>query len=179
MPYTPDESLEALKHFYRAHGERLWGPMGFYDAFNLTEDWFATSYLAIDQGPILCMIENHRSRLLWDLFMQTPELEPALDAIGFEPDSTSVGIDNHSQLSDSFEFFPNPTVDKLIVQNTSGYRLMFSVTDVSGVPIGDTFTILAGGQDRISLSGLAPGIYVLIAHSSDGGLSAGKICKLP
>lgn len=88
MPYTYAESMEALKHFYRDHGQRLWGPMGFYDAFNLTEDWFASSYLAIDQGPIITMIENYRTQLLWDNFMANPEIQQALDVIGFAPDSS-------------------------------------------------------------------------------------------
>src|SRR5690606_11495150 len=79
MPYTPSESMATLKHFYREFGDRLWGPYGFYDAFNLNVDWFADSYLAIDQGPIVVMIENHRSALLWDLFMSAPEIQTAID----------------------------------------------------------------------------------------------------
>ncbi|MCB0638669.1 MAG: hypothetical protein KDC54_18690, partial [Lewinella sp.] len=90
MPYAPHESIAAMKHFYREHGEQLWGPMGFYDAFNLTENWFATSYLAIDQGPIICMIENYRSGLLWNLFMSNPEIDVALDAAGFMEDPTII-----------------------------------------------------------------------------------------
>lgn len=83
MPYTPDESMEALKHFYYTLGDKLLGEYGFYDAFNPTEGWWASSYLAIDQGPIVVMIENHRSGLLWDLFMSAPEIKSALDNLGF------------------------------------------------------------------------------------------------
>ncbi|MBO6523675.1 MAG: Ig-like domain-containing protein [Balneolaceae bacterium] len=83
MPYTPDESMEALHHFYYALGDKLWGEYGFYDAFNPTESWWASSTLAIDQGPIIIMIENHRTGLLWDLFMQAPEVQIALDNLGF------------------------------------------------------------------------------------------------
>ena len=90
MPYTPGKSMDALKHFYRDLGADLWGIYGFRDAFNLSENWFAPSYLAIDQGPIINMIENHRTGLLWDHFMQNPEIAPMLDALGFEPDSTVV-----------------------------------------------------------------------------------------
>ena len=78
--------MAALRHFYRNIGEKLWGDFGFRDAFNLDQNWYAKSYLAIDEGPIVAMIENHRSGLLWELFMQTPEIAPALDAIGFVPD---------------------------------------------------------------------------------------------
>jgi hypothetical protein len=61
FPYTPEESMKALKFFYYSMGDRLWGEYGFYDAFNLTEQWTASSYLAIDQGPVIVMIENYRT----------------------------------------------------------------------------------------------------------------------
>ena len=66
MPYTPTESIEALKNFYRTYGSNVWGEYGFKDAFNPRQNWFASSYLAIDQGPIIVMIENYRSGLLWE-----------------------------------------------------------------------------------------------------------------
>ena len=84
MPYTPEESMTALKHFYYLLGDRLWGEYGFYDAFNLTENWTASSYLAIDQGPIILMIENHRTALLWDLFMSNEEITAGLEKLKFE-----------------------------------------------------------------------------------------------
>lgn len=83
FPYTPEASMEALNHFYYQLGDRLWGEYGFFDAFNLTENWTATSYLAIDQGPIILMIENHRSGLLWNTFMKDTEIKAGLDRLGF------------------------------------------------------------------------------------------------
>ncbi|MBX2896086.1 MAG: Ig-like domain-containing protein [Cyclobacteriaceae bacterium] len=83
FPYTPTESMEALKFFYYTLGDKLWGPYGFYDAFNITEDWYANSFLAIDQGPIIIMIENHRTGLLWNLFMSAPEVQAGLTKLGF------------------------------------------------------------------------------------------------
>jgi hypothetical protein len=94
MPYTPQESIGALKHFYREYGVDLWGEYGFYDAFNLKQDWFADSYLAIDQGPIIDMIENYRSGLLWSHFMSNPEISPALTAAGFVEDPVSTKDEN-------------------------------------------------------------------------------------
>ena len=70
MPYTPHESMATLKYFYHRLGPRIWGEFGFRDAFNMTRNWFATSYLAIDQGPIVCMIENARTGLCWRMFMK-------------------------------------------------------------------------------------------------------------
>ena len=83
LPYTPEESMEAIRYFYYILGDKLWGEYGFYDAFNITEQWWADSYIAIDQGPIICMIENYRSGLLWDLFMSCPEVQSGLDKLGF------------------------------------------------------------------------------------------------
>ncbi len=83
IPYTPDESMDAIRHFYYLLGDKLWGEYGFYDAFNPTESWYANSYLAIDQGPIICMIENHRTGFLWDLFMSAPEVQAGLTKLGF------------------------------------------------------------------------------------------------
>lgn len=83
MPYTPEESLQALEFFYYKLGDKLWGEQGFKDAFSLSEPWFADSYLAIDQGPIIIGIENYRSGLLWKYFMQTPEIKSALQKLKF------------------------------------------------------------------------------------------------
>jgi hypothetical protein len=75
--------MKALKFFYYTLGDKLWGQYGFYDAFNITEAWTASSYLAIDQGPIIIMIENYRTGLLWDLFMSAPEVDAAMIKLGF------------------------------------------------------------------------------------------------
>ena len=83
IPYTPTQSLNALKTDYYFLGDRLWGDYGFYDAFDVKEGWWATSTLAIDQGPIICMIENYRTGLLWKLFMSAPEIQNGLTKLGF------------------------------------------------------------------------------------------------
>ncbi|MEN9685877.1 MAG: hypothetical protein RLZZ28_1663 [Bacteroidota bacterium] len=83
FPYTPELSMKALKHFYFDQGAKLWGNYGFIDAFNETRNWYANSYLAIDQGPIIVMIENYRTGLLWNLFMRNPEIKKGLKKLGF------------------------------------------------------------------------------------------------
>lgn len=83
FPYTPDESMQALKFFYYVLGDKIWGDYGFNDAFNLNTLWFADSYLAIDQGPIICMIENYRSGLLWETFMRNEDVQNGLNVLGF------------------------------------------------------------------------------------------------
>jgi len=83
IPYTPEESLRALHYFY-SHKDRLLGPAGFYDAFSPHYGfWVADAYLAIDQGPIIVMIENYRTGLLWDLFMRNQDVRNGLDKLGF------------------------------------------------------------------------------------------------
>ena len=83
MPYTPEYSMDALRYFYYELNDKLWGEYGFYDAFNLTENWIAPSYIAIDQGPIIVMIENYRSQLIWNLFMSHPDVQNGLRKLGF------------------------------------------------------------------------------------------------
>ncbi|HEX2628149.1 MAG TPA: glucoamylase family protein [Chitinophagaceae bacterium] len=83
FPYTPAESMAALKFFYYVLGDKLWKEYGFIDAFSLNEPWFADSFLAIDQGPIIIMIENYRSGLLWNLFTSCPEVKTGMLSLGF------------------------------------------------------------------------------------------------
>ncbi|MDR1343580.1 MAG: Ig-like domain-containing protein [Prevotellaceae bacterium] len=83
FPYTPDESMAALHFFYYKLGDKLWTQYGFRDAFNLSKSWFAADHLAIDQGPIVVMIENYRTGLLWNLFMAIPEIRKGLEELEF------------------------------------------------------------------------------------------------
>jgi hypothetical protein len=83
MPYTPTESMKALKFFYYVLGDKLWSDYGFRDAFTLQDTWFAGSWLAIDEGPIIGMIENYRTGLLWNLFTSCPEVKTGMLSLGF------------------------------------------------------------------------------------------------
>lgn len=90
FPYTPEYSMEALRYFYERK-DRLWGEYGFKDAFNPDNGWVADSYLAIDQGPIVVMIENYRSQLIWNLFMSHPDVQRGLRRLDF----TSPHLENN------------------------------------------------------------------------------------
>ena len=83
FPYAPKEAMAALRHFYEDLGDRIWGRFGFVDGFSEQHDWYADTFLAISQGPIVVMIENHRSGLLWRLFMGIPEIKAGLLRLGF------------------------------------------------------------------------------------------------
>lgn len=169
MPYTPSQSLDALKYFYRQLGARLWGPYGFYDAFNLGANWFASSYLAIDQGPIIAMIENHRTGLLWNLFMANPEIQPALEAIGFEQDTTTlVGATTLPGFLDGqVRVSPNPASEVISVAFTlpRATTLSIELLDAYGrrVTTLQTASNFPAGAQRLhfNLPILARGIYYL------------------
>jgi hypothetical protein len=83
FPYTPEYSMQAMRFFYEELGDKLLGEYGFYDAFSIQDDWFPQRYLAIDQGPIVVMIENHRTGLIWDLLMSSEEVKQGLAKLGF------------------------------------------------------------------------------------------------
>ena len=83
FPYTPVYSMQALRHFYIDLGDRIWREYGFVDAFSESKEWYAKSNLAIDEGPIVVMIENYRTGLLWKLFMNIPEIQNGLKKLGF------------------------------------------------------------------------------------------------
>ena len=74
--------MQVMRHLY-GMGDKVWGPYGFYDAFSETAGWYPQWYLAIDQGPIAVMIENYRSKLLWNLFMSHPDVQKGLRKLGF------------------------------------------------------------------------------------------------
>lgn len=88
IPYTPNESLKMLHYLYEKQ-DSLIGKYGPYDAFSLDKNWSVQRYLAIDQGPIPIMIENYRSGMLWDLFMQNEDVKHGLDKLGFTYENNS------------------------------------------------------------------------------------------
>ena len=86
FPYTPAESMRALKHFYRDLGAKTWGIYGFHDGFNQSDDWYEECYMGLNAAPMIVMMENYRTGLIWKLFMSNPEIPKALKAIGFKTD---------------------------------------------------------------------------------------------
>jgi hypothetical protein len=89
FPYTPEHSLAALKHFYRDLGDRLWDVYGFRDAFNLQRNWFARINMGLNQAPMVVMIENYRTGLVWKNFMANPEIQAMLPSVGFKVETAA------------------------------------------------------------------------------------------
>jgi exo beta-1,2-glucooligosaccharide sophorohydrolase (non-reducing end) len=78
FPYTPQESMKALKNYYFNYGKFLWGEYGFRDAFDLSHNWCSEIYMGLNQAPMTVMIENYRTGLLWKLYMQIPDIQNGL-----------------------------------------------------------------------------------------------------
>jgi hypothetical protein len=187
MPYSPLQSMAALKYFYRTQGDKLWGKYGFYDAFNLNKNWFASSYLAIDQGPIIGMIENHRTGLLWRLFMSNPEIQPALDAIGFVSDATSskdVLARHEANEGVQISIFPNPCSDNTVVSIDLKKQetVSLNIADATGRIVKTIFQnrYLPEGKSQISVEtkGLASGFYVFILRGAFSELGFLQFVKI-
>ena len=81
MPYVPEASLRALRKMYREYGQYLWGPYGFYDAYNPTLNWVSPIYMGLNQGPSVVMIENYRTGKIWECFMSHPDVQTGLDKL--------------------------------------------------------------------------------------------------
>jgi hypothetical protein len=84
FPYTPEESMKALKNYYYNYGKFLWGEYGFKDAFDLNNNWCSEIYMGLNQAPMVVMIENYRTGLIWRLFMQNPEIQNGLKMLDAE-----------------------------------------------------------------------------------------------
>jgi len=169
MPYTPEESIATLKHFYYDYGDRLWGEFGFKDAFSIEEDWFAESVLAIDQGTIGPMIENYRTQLLWNLFMANPEIQDAVTLIS----SVSQGADSPVERYELEQNYPNPfnpsTTIRFRLAAASIVTLV--VTDVLGKQVAQIYDhrSLAPGKHEATFdaSSLPSGVYLLSIKANE------------
>jgi len=158
MPYTPQESLRALKYFYRERGQEIFGPYGPYDAFNDELSWVKKAYIGIDQGPIVVMIENHRTGLLWNSFMVDADVRAGLTKLGFQTTSVSPVPFR----PDDIKVYPNPGAD-LVYINADGFeqpsRVNIFATD--GRLLKTEVINDAGAESAIDCSGLADGLYII------------------
>lgn len=162
MPYTPEESLRALKYFYRERGQELFGEYGPYDAFNDERNWVQESYIGIDQGPIVMMLENYRTGLLWDLVMQDDDLQAGLDKLGFEYQLVT-DVDD-PVAPKSFQVYPNPADNKVYLgmgdfqPNTS---LLVQAYTMDGRMVWSEQLQLTGTNLELNCGAWAEGLYLL------------------
>ncbi|MBN1155397.1 T9SS type A sorting domain-containing protein [candidate division KSB1 bacterium] len=165
MPYTPEESIAALKNFYHTYGPQLWGEFGFRDAFNMDQNWFAPIYVAIDQGTIVPMIENYRTQLCWNMFMANDEIDDMLRAIGWN----MIGItDDDVNLASGYRLhqnYPNPFNSTTIIRYTVPQESHTTITlyNILGerVKIILDKTVPAGAhQIVLDASDIVSGVYI-------------------
>jgi hypothetical protein len=83
LPFAPEIVLPTIKSINEKYGNNLWGKYGYYDAFNPTAKWYNDDFIGIDQGPMLIMIENFRTGLVWDNIMKDPIIQKGLNKLGF------------------------------------------------------------------------------------------------
>jgi hypothetical protein len=185
IPYTPQESISMLKYIYRTYTSNLWGDYGFKDAFNPSQNWFASSYLAIDQGPIIDMIENYRTQLLWNNFMSNPEIKSMVDSV-FVPDSAT-SVNDKVNSPGSFYLlgnYPNPfnpstTISFFIPANDN---VEINIYNILGIKVKSLLSErLNTGAHNISWNGkndygsqLTSGIYLYRIKYQDK-LQTGKL----
>ncbi len=162
FPYTPAQSLRAMRYLYLKKGNRLFGDYGFYDAYNETKNWYSNQYLAIDQGPVVVMMENYRSQLIWKIGRNIPELWNGLRKMGITTPEYPTGF---------YMYIPDPdTKETELLQHPDHgkYLLDFAVKGDEPISIvlknakGETKTIADGikvkGMQMVSFSA-DPGKY--------------------
>ncbi len=84
FPYTPTESMAVLKNFYLNYGDFLWGEYGFRDSFDLNNNWCSPIFMGLNQAPMTVMMENHRTGLIWNLFMSHPDVKAGIEKLNKE-----------------------------------------------------------------------------------------------
>jgi hypothetical protein len=82
--FAPEIVLPTINNFNEKYADSLWGPYGYFDSFNPTLNWFNKEYIGIDQGPLLLMIENFRTGLVWNYVMKDSVIQKGLTRLGFE-----------------------------------------------------------------------------------------------
>jgi len=117
--FTPEESISALRYIYNNHKEKMWGRYGFSDSFNLDRNWYAEDAYAINQGPMLLMIENFSSELIWKTFMKNINIKRGMALAKFRPSKNFTFNMKNLKPSDKKVFFPHerPRYQSLSIKN--------------------------------------------------------------
>ena len=160
MVYTPQKSLDFLRYLYEdTQGEYI-GLFGPFDAISPHYSWKTERYLAIDQGTIGPMLENYKTQLFWNLFMNAPEIQQGLQSLGFT--SSEHDLSNTSEIisTNNTRVFPNPTSDFLNINSTSEIiGSAYKISDNLGrVVLVDA---IQNKNTVIDISGLPRGVYYI------------------
>ncbi len=176
FPFTPEESLAALREMYKQYRTQIWWYYGFRDAFNPPAQWFASAHLGIDQGPIVLMIENHRTGAIWEKFMQNEYVQAGLQKAGFaETVANEEGIETPAALS--LEIFPNPgnTQTAIVYTLDTPGEVDLRLYDVLGrevIKMSRTFKPVGAHQALLDISTLSAGVYFVVLDANDSRVAA-------
>ncbi|MBT3384520.1 MAG: T9SS type A sorting domain-containing protein [Prolixibacteraceae bacterium] len=167
MPYTPDESIKALKYFYQERGSELFGKYGPYDAFNDSRDWVQEAYIGIDQGPIVIMIENHRTGLLWKNVMEDTDVQAGLDKLGFQYEVDVVSGVIETQKKGELLVYPNPAKNQINVSLPGiHFPAQINVYGIDGQKHSNYFIQQKETNLTLNCSTLKSGMYILRVSDS-------------
>jgi hypothetical protein len=174
IPYLPDAALKALKYFYRERGKELFGKYGLYDAFNDNLSWVKHAYLGIDQGPIMVMVENYRTGLLWKNVIKDNDIQVGLKKLGFSypPDA----ISQNYRKDTGPEIYPNPCSGRLSISSAeTGKTVKCSIFSSEGICILTKNLAFDSGIETIDCSVLSNGFYTI---SLDDGEHLSRSCLI-
>lgn len=201
MPYTPYYSMQVLRAMLERDEEapakaeaapagarntdaevyaKLWGPYGPYDGFSLRDKWVSDKYLAIDQLPIVCMVENYRSGLLWDLFMSDADVREGLSKAGIGEPKLAPGFpevvvpvrkEKKAYVQDAYDAMRHPDTERYIIPyyveeagevsvtfaNAAGTIASFTVEAVQGRNTLDFLPPTTPGDELLTLTLQEPG----------------------
>jgi len=185
--FTPGESIETLKYMYDNYKSTIWGKYGFCDGFNLDRapDWRGDDVIGISQGATMLAIENHRTGMIWDVFMQIPYISDALNEMGFSdtgdntrPEKIDLKAREGSDTGEVILSWTAPGDDGNVGRATeyiirysereiTNYAIWCGANDVTGEPIPRN----AGSEETFRKENLTPGrrYYFAIRAVDDVG----------
>ena len=163
MPFASEVCLPAIRHIYDTYTNKLWTTEGFLDSFNVaSNNWFASATLAIDEGPIVLMIENYRTGSVWSRMMSSPVIQRGLQRAGFTappPDTVTATLISSNQIDVSWSGMST---------YQTGYQIQTSANGVN-------FNVAAMVSSNIynAIIPCPPGTtcYIRVVTTSPGGIS--------
>ncbi len=177
IPFAPEIVIPTLHHFYDSYQSQLWGPYGFKDAFNLDQNWWATDYIGIDQGPIIIMIENYLNESIWRRFMQNAHVQAGLAAATFSPITAGAPLapDGLTLAQNT----PNPFLDRSVIRFTLAQAgevslRLYDITGRRAATLAEGWRGAGAHSVPLEASALPSGVYFYVLESN--GVTAMRRC---
>jgi hypothetical protein len=168
MPYTPEESIKFLRYLYEGSNNDYLSLAGPIDAFSIHHQWKPERHLAIDQGTIGPMIENYKTQLFWNLFMNAPDIREGLSKLGFTSSQHNL-LNTVELVEKKHPFFPNPTTSKIFIDAEFSYVKLY---DLKGKEL------IKSTSKHIDLSQLSNNVYILrLYDDSNNVFQTSKVIK--